>query len=350
MEQPTSTNAAEDKLAQYRKTPKEFKEILVNRKKVFHALMKLNAAVNSLPKGHVLRFWISETEFQDVTKKHLRTCEARFGKEIVDTHNYLKVSKKKNNNNRPGPESLKATYTPIFAGPALTTFFQKGGKNFGPLHPLEWKKTGNFGDSLMSKLTLAPQGFLLRNTCTMLFFIYAHAQNLQEPENAQFTHFDPVMTEAFTKMNAVWFTNGNGKISMEKAVAQKLVPKPLTTEEVIRVKRPEFNADHTAILKLKPEDSAKQIYRKAFNNYFFQCLASNNYYSKANLADDPAFAQHLAALKQPEYEAKMIEEHSIVHAVATEWAQHLEPIRKANRDKKKKEKDALAKAAKLAAK
>lgn len=349
MEQPIPTNAAEetqDKTLQYRKTPKEFKDILVNRKKVFHALMKLNAAVNSLEKGHVLRFWITETEFHDFTKKDLRTCEAKFGKEEVELHNYLKVSKKKNNP-RSGPESLKATYTPIFAGPALTTFFTKGGKNFGPVHPLAWKKNGTFGQSLMEALPYASQGYLLRNTCTMLFFIYAHAQELQEPENAQFTHFDAVMTEAFARQPAVYYADKNGKMLMQKAIAQKLTLKELTTEEVIRLKRPEFNGDRTPIIKT--DDPAKQIYRKSFNNYFFQCLASNNYYSKANLAESGA-TEVLTALQSKQFEEAMIAEHNIVHAVASEWKELLEPVRKLNRDKRKKEKDAINKAAKAAAK
>lgn len=349
MEQAIPTKAVEgeqDKTLQYRKTPKEFKEILLGRKQVFHALMKLNAALSSLEKGHVLRFWISETESYDFTKKHLRTCEARFGKEEVELHNYLKVSKKKNNP-RAGPESLKATYTPIFAGPALTNFFTEGGKRFGPVHPLAWKKNGTFGQSLMEALPYASQGYLLRNTCTMLFFIYAHAQELQEPENAQFTHFDAVMSNAFAKLPAVYYADKNGKMLMQKAIDQKLISKPLTTEEVIRLKRPEFNADRTPIIKT--DDPAKQIYRKSFNNYFFQCLASNNYYSKANLAESGA-SDVLNALQSKQLEDAMIAEHNIVHAVASEWKELLEPVRKLNRDKRKKEKDAINKAIKAAAK
>ena len=78
-------------------------------------------------------------------------------------------------------------------------------------------------------------------------------------------------------------------------------------------------------------------------------MASNNYYSKANLAEDGAH-EVLDAIKNPAFEAAMIAEHNIVHAVATEWKEWLEPVRKSNRDKRKKEKDALTKATKAAAK
>jgi len=75
---------------------------------------------------------------------------------------------------------------------SLTTFFTLKPENFGFVEP---------GDAssglLMDQLELVKQGFMLRNTTTMLFYIYAHYNNLQSPTNAQFTSADDVMMTAF---------------------------------------------------------------------------------------------------------------------------------------------------------
>lgn len=333
---------------QYVKNQKEMTAIFEERAELIQTVCVLALAVGALGKGQVLRFYTGDNEYHDFSRKDLRSAIARTCKTEKELKNYTRVAKKKTKT-KVGPESLKGTYTPIYAGKVLTDFFTLKPENFGPLFPSEWKHNNVFGESLMSKLDLVSKGYMLRNTLTMLFFIYVRTMELQEVENAQFSHFDDVMIAAFAKQPAAFYTAEKvPKILMTKAIKEGIITRPLTTEEVIRVKKPTFNNEGTPIIKtVKPE---KQVYKKAFPNFFFQLLASNNYYSKQNLKDDenPQMQKVLEALNAENVTQQMIAEHNIVHDTATRWGEYLEPSRKINRDKKKKERDAEKKAEKLA--
>src|SRR5205085_7423861 len=253
---PRRTLTAEEKRerdAPYRKTVKEFGEILSGYVKIMNALFALTERVSRLDKGQFLRYWETDTVYHDLTKKDIRSARARFATLMKEIKNYLRVSKKKSRDTVP-PESLKGTYAPVFAGKALTTFFTSSPKNFGSVNPLAWKQQNQFGEALMTYLPYASKGYLLRNTCTMLFYIYAHAQNLQENENAQFAHFDAVMDTAFAKEAAAFysFKTESGKpdkMTMQQALNSKVLTAPMSTQEVIRVTHPSFNQENTEIIK-----------------------------------------------------------------------------------------------------
>jgi len=239
------------------------------------------------------------------------------------------------------PETLKNTYTPIYAGTVLRTFFEADA-GFGPLDPVLWKTTGVMGPKLMDVLPYAKQGFMLCNTLTMLFFLYVRTMGLQEPENSQFSHFDDVMKKVFTEMEAAFYTaDGVPKIAMADAVKKGLIKAPLSTQEVIRLKKPFFNDKKTGIIDDAPE--SEQIYREAFSSYFFQSLASNNYYSKENLKENNEYSPVLEALNREEVIQQMILEHNIVKETLMKWNEYLAPFRKINRNKKKKENEAVNK-------
>jgi len=341
MEQSTVLATTEDqKRTKYYKTTKEMVEHHKKLADLAQSVITLATHVGSLDKGQILRFYVGD-EYYEFGKKDIRAATAKLLREIKDLSTYWKVSKKKPKV-KSGPETLKGTYTPIYAGPVLRAFFENS-NGFGPLDPAQWKATGVMGVKLMDSLPYAKQGFMLRNTLTMLFFLYARTMDLQEAENAQFSHFDEVMRKVFTEMSASFYTaNGVAKIPMEEAVKKGLVTVPMTTQDVIRLKRPTFNDEKTPIIKDAPE--GKQVYRKAFQNYFFQLLASNNYYSKANLKEEAEYAPVLEALNKTEVTDQMIAEHNIVREVAMKWNEYLAPSRKINRDKKKKENDARKKA------
>jgi hypothetical protein len=346
MEQSTVLTTTEDqKRAKYYKTTKEMVEHHKKLADLAQSVITLATHVGSLEKGQILRFYVGD-EYYEFGKKDIRAATAKLLREIKDLSTYWKVSKKKPKI-KSGPETLKGTYTPIYAGPVLQAFFEaKNG--FGPLDPAKWKNTKVMGALLMDSLPYAQKGFMLRNTLTMLFFLYVRTMDLQEPENAQFSHFDEVMKKVFVDMPASFYTaNGVTKIPMDEAIAKGLTKEVLSTQDIIRLKRPNFNSEKTPIIKDAPE--GKQVYKKAFENYYFQLLASNNYYSKANLKEDTKYSEVLGALNQTAVTDQMIAEHNIVREVAVKWNEYLAPSRKANRDKKKKETDARKKAEKEAA-
>lgn len=322
----TTTAEKADRDAQYRVKDKEFGEILKSFVAIFNSLVLLNTALGQAGKGAFLAF-PNPTPGQEGTsipfnRKHLRSANAKFAKSILLLKNYLRASRKKTRD-PVLPESFSGTYTPVYAGEALRSLFNPA-NNFGALHPAQG------GDPLIASLGMATQGYLLRNTSTMLFYIYAHANELQAADNAQFASSDQAMMTAFGgKIPAAFYSYKQGgksvKVPMEQAVAQGLIRAPLNTYDVIRVSHPTFNPAR-------------------FNTYFYQNIAASNYYSKAALAAEPALAAAAEALAQDDVRQAMLAEHNLVKQVSAEWHDILEPGRKVQRDARKKEQDAIKKA------
>ena len=338
---PRRTLTAEEKKAkdaQYRVEVKQFGEILKGMVQIFNSLVLLNTALGQAGKGAYLAFPNpnpgNEGTMIPFNRKHLRSANAKFGRSILSLKNYLRVSKKKTRD-PVKPESFSGTYTPVYAGDALRTFFTAQPGNFGPLNPQNAAATGVAGAALMDSLPMVRQGYLLRNTSTMLFYIYAHANQLQDAANAQFARSDDVMTQAFGGQIPAAFYSYKGddgktvKVPMAQAVASGAIGAPMNTYQVIQVSRPDFNPAR-------------------FNTYFYQNIAAANYYSKAALGADANLAPAAQALLQADVRAAMLNEHNTVKAVSAEWHDLLEPARKAQRDARKKQQDAAKKALKAA--
>ncbi len=162
--------------------------------------------------------------------------------------------------------------------------------------------------------------------------------DLQEPENTQFSHFDDIMKKVFTEIPSTFYTaEGVPKMEMSDAIEKGLIAAPLSTQDVIRLKRPDFNDDKTPIMKNTYEGN--QIYRKSFQNYFFQLLASNNYYSIDNLKANSNYVPILETINKKEVTESMILEHNIVKETMKQWNEYLEPSRKINREKSREVKN-----------
>lgn len=317
----------------YRVDQKGFAEILKGLVQIFNSLTVLNSALGQAGKGAYL-VWQHPTQpgqFIQFNRRHLRSANSKFAKALLDLRNYLRVSRKKTRE-PVRPESFSGTYTPVYAGPALQRFFNAAPGNFGPLNPIEAAKTQVAEAGLMDQLDMAKQGYLLRNTSTMLFYIYAHAQNLQAQDNAQFARADDVMNEAFGADIPAAFYSYRGadgktiKVPMNEAINSGVIKDPLNTFQVIQQMHPDFNPDR-------------------FNTYFFQNIAAANYYSRAALLQDTNLVQAAKALDRADVRQSMLEEHNMVKAVSAQWHELLEPSRKEQRDRRKREKDAEKRAA-----
>lgn len=333
--------------SQYRVEVKEFGKILSDLSKVFAALMALNTALANAGKGSYLSFPLpnSDGQFIPFNRKHLRSANAQFTKALLQLKNYLRVSKKKTRE-PVRPESFSGTYTPVYAGDALRAFFTAAPQNFGPLLPRQAISTGQPGQALMEQLPMVRQGYLLRNTCTMLFYIYAHTNNLQDASNAQYARSDDVMTQAFggsIPASFFSFRGGDGKIvkvSMNVALERGYIQSPLNTYQVISSLYP------PGTVNTKGQDVGFRAER--FNTYYYQNIGAANYYSKTALAADPNLAAAANALQTTDVRQAMLNEHNVVKNVSAEWQAILAPGRKANQDARKKQKDAVNKAAKAA--
>ena len=335
----------------YRVDLKTFGEILATTTNYFNCLVALNSALGQAGKGAYLLFPNPDPrnpgQMVAFNRKQLRSANAKFSKHILSLKNYLRVAKKKTRD-PVRPESFSGTYTPVYAGDALRSFFNTAPGNFGPLAPIQAAQSGEMGVQLMDRLPMVRQGYLLRNTTTMLFYIYAHQNQLQDAVNAQFASSDDVMTAAFGgEISASFFSyrvegGKTAKVRMETAVESGLIPRAMNTYQVISNMYPIGTMNN----REPPQDVGFRPDR--FNTYYYQNIAAANYFPRAALAADPNYAQVAEFIARDDIRQAMLNEHNIVKAVSDEWHSLLEPGRKVQRDARKKEKDRILKAQKAA--
>jgi hypothetical protein len=359
--------------AAYRVDARGFGDVLDVLITNFQTLMVLNAALSSAGQGQSLGWRIEgangQVQFLTFNRRHLRSAAADFAGRLKQLKKYFSISMRREKK-KPNPESFSGVYAPVYAGEALRQFFNEGalanGVGFGPAQP---GAVG--GELLMDLLPNAKQGWLLRNTTTLLFFAYAHAQGLQDQNDGRKTRSDPVMDRAFNGTiiaaaypNIVGQKMVEGKagaaarqknltqaIPMSDAVARGLTA-PLNTYQGLQQAYPEFNPGR-------------------FDTYFFQNLAAYNYYTSkmlaapnvvvdpvysaagvsangnSNLPDAQLVANTLASIRDrrgtvdpdPLGQA-MLREHDVASAASAGWRAINEPKQKQQRADRKREKDA----------
>ncbi len=390
--------SADDKaklIAKYKVDQKKFSGILKELTGIFTALIKLNTDfVRTGDKAKT--FYPRDPNTGEVGapliltyKEDVKTMNKLFIQRIKELSKYFRYSKTKARTTKePTAENLSGVYSPVQAGPALQYFFQQGAGNFGYRSPIaavnltaqiataaQQLSSGQITNeqynavvarvqqeisqlpALMSQLPLVQEGKLLRNTITMLFYIYAHAathpfktdangqpiQGLQDPDNAQLAASDAVMTTAFGGNIPAMFYSRHlagkkdaDKVPMDVAVQNALIAAPINT--------------YTNLSQLHPVGSVDKNYKpidfkpEAIHTFYFQSIAAANYVSPKFL--DAAGAAPFADMNT---RRAMLTEHNIVAETSAEWNRILEPIRKETRKQRTKAKQAADRAAKQAA-
>lgn len=279
---------------------KDFSSVLKELVKSFHGAVSLNVQLARAGPGAVLSLPTGDGTTEQFGKKELRKINVSFVEMLNSMKYYVRNARKKVR--KPvDPSSFANVYAPVYVGDALKVFFNEGG--FGPLEPGTEART-----RLIDSLSLVKEGYMLRNTITMLFYIHNYSEDLEDPSNAQFTRSSPAMMKAFGgKIPADFYTfkekaeNGKArsvKIRMTDPAAQDV--SSMNTYDVIKVSKPDFEPNH-------------------FNTYFYQSIASLSYYSIANLLKDPELAGAATFLKQDDVRAQMLAEHQLVKAASTAW-------------------------------
>jgi hypothetical protein len=329
--------------AQYKVKIKDFTAILQHLVQQFNALITLNTAfakISVTDKGVPLLFPTTErpqdadpnnpNDWLELKRKDLRSANAKFAKAIKELKHYLRVCNKKTRDPTK-PEDFRGTYTPVFGGDALRDFLQNGAANFGHVDPDD-----GASQALMDFLPMAKEGYFLRNTITMMFYIYAHAQNLQNSDNAQFTRSDDVMSHAFGgNIPAAFFSSRDTQGKPVKMLMTDYIQQggqAYNTYDIIRSQYPE------GTIKVGKDGKQKDIgfYANRFSTYYFQNIAALNYYPKAILESDANFQAQKDYLNQDTVRQAMLDEHALVKQVSEIWKNRLEPERKLQRDARKK--------------
>lgn len=359
--------------AKYRKTPQQFGQILENLAKIFEVLMDLNTALSSAGSGGYLGFPNTNDPNGPLIpfrRSHLRSAKVQFKNALKELNSYFRISIKKPRTPTK-PESFRGVFTPVYAADALNAFINAdGGVGFGVLHPsANANDPVALGGALMDQLPLVKQGYFLRNTCTMLFYIYARQNSLQATQegdgkhNGQDSLSDDRMNAAFDDRRipaAFWAERiyvGKGrnkkgaesdkyatnKMLMQDAVDQGKAAVPMTTYEVIESMYP-FTAGGDKVFD--PRNKTGLNPGGYFKNFFFQNIASLNQFNRARLQSIPSLAAASTEIDKADTRANMLNEHNIVKNASLEWGILLAPSLKATRDAKTKTRPKKAKATK----
>jgi hypothetical protein len=320
---------AREQELKYKISPADFSKRLKSKVEIFHALVVLNSAFAQAGKGAYLIFPhpTNPGEHFTLTRKHIRSANSWFGAHIIEDKKVLTFAKKKKRTTT-NPESMGSTFAPVFAADAMRAFFNNNPGGFGPLDPEEAARTQEAGTALMDMLPMAKSGRLLRNSVTMLFYLYARANGLQGEDNASLTRTDDHWKQCFGgSIPAAFYVfpvdeNGKStKITMAEAVAKGHTKIQLNTFDTIKNARPEFNQDY-------------------FNTYYFQNIAAANYFPIGWLKTIDAMKSIADELEDPAVRAQMLAEHNLIKAASSAWKRLLEPGRKLQRDANKKKKGA----------
>ena len=207
------------------------------------------------------------------------------------------------------PQHFSGTYTPVFAGPALLHFLTADPSRFGSFQ----------GELLMKSLPMASKGYLLRNTCTMLFYIYALINKLlyTNIRPGAWCRSDAIMMETFNGDIPASFYSYQvegryTKIPMVQAVADGLVSHHLNTYQILEAYYP-------------PTDESG-FHSDEFPSYYFLNIAALNYFS--NKALGPDRADIASSLQSDENRQAMLNEHNIVKAFSNEMHEAIANERK----------------------
>ena len=278
---------------------KDFGVAISDLAKAFQSLQTLTIQLTRAGPNAVLSI-PSDSGSVQFGKKELRQATSSFIQNLKDLKQHVRAARRKPR--KPvEPSSFSGVYTPVYVGDALRTFFNEA--NFGPVDPATGSRT-----LLVDNLPLAKTGYLLRNTITMLFFIHAYSEGLQNQANAQLTRSSPVMLKAFGgKIPAEFYTK---KEMDEKGNVVKTTK--IRMSDAVKQGVPQMNTYDT-IRAYKTFDPAE------FKTYFFQNIASANYYSIADLRQDPELSQVAGYLEQQDIQAHMLSEHQLVKTVSAAW-------------------------------
>lgn len=248
-------------------------------------LQKLTERYGKVKPSHQLAFTKGE-ESRVLTRQELNNAWSEHTKKITGLKKLYNEGTK-HSRVQIVPSSYKAAYTPIKVGPVFTALLSADSS----------KRLPNFGfapnadgtafttSKLLDSLPRAREGYFLKNSITLLMYIYASVNHLKSKEvsEGQKNIPDDRMNTIFGKNTALYYQEpGTEKVLMSKS------GHTLSTYDVVSGKNAKFNPDK-------------------IENYYFQSLQSLNIYNEEDLP--PKDRQ---ALLNPAIRKELLAEYEII--------------------------------------
>lgn len=226
-----------------------------------HHLDKLTEKYARVKPSHNLVFSKID-ESRVLTRQELSSAKTEYDRRMTGLKKFY-VEGTKHSRISILPNSFKAAYIPIKVGQVFVDFLATDGRsvpNFGRV-PNEEGTAWITSSNLLDLLPRAKEGFFLKNSLTLLMYIYAAENNLKSKvaSEGQKNIPDDRMNKVFGKIPSLYYHEaGQDKVLMSKS------GKKLTTYDVVSGKNTEFNPSK-------------------IQNYYFQSLQSLNIYEAADL-------------------------------------------------------------------
>lgn len=249
-------------------------------------LQKLTERYAKVKPSHQLVFE-KNGESRVLTRQELTNAWSEYNKKVTGLKK-LYVEGTKHSRIQILPSSFKAAYTPIKVGPVFTAF----------LSPDSSKRLPNFGQQpnadgtafipnskLLDLLPRAKEGYFLKNSITLLMYIYASVNHLKSTEasEGQKNIPDDRMNQIFGDNTALYYQEaGSDKVLMSSTKHK------LSTYDVVSGKNSKFNPDK-------------------IENYYFQSLQSLNIYNESDLP-----AKDKSNLANPNIRKELLAEYEII--------------------------------------
>lgn len=285
----------------------KFKADLQNHVRAFEIIVALTDALAKAGEGSTIKLGNDEV----ISRKELRSMISAFKKSMKKLTKHAVSTKTARSKGE--ASSLSGVFVPIYVGPVIQEFLNGDPSGFA----------GPTGPSVLDEMPLAKQGYMLRNTMTMLFFLYVHKRGLQDSTNGQIIIPNAHMNNVFGGSTPSSFNrtliqssvkyDKSGNPLMKGRAYDKVAFAPgqeLNTYELTEANDPRFN-------------------RNRFPAYYFQTLSTPNFFSQKELGTEA-----LDFIKS--VSDQLISEHEHAKAASEAWNAQIKPIQAAKRASKKK--------------
>lgn len=265
--------------------------------------------------------------------------------EFKGLNGYFLAAKKRGDGEKKPVSSLAGIYAPVIApaGGALQQFLAQA--QF---------RSASGQAALVNEIPNARQGLLLRNTLTLLMYLYMDSNGLTDARNHSFVRSDGLMQQAFGSVPALYnqgFANGK-KVKVANTAN-------VSTYQIL-------SAVYTGGGKVdaKTGQNEKQFNPQLFKTFLFQVIAGLNYIAAKqelttpagiaalNVALTPAqqqdiagkagFVQQALASAANGQRGALVAEHDAVALVSATWKAAKKAQKKAEKDAARAQRQALA--------